>query len=229
MYFVMVIVLNYKDKNMTGFSSTLSGSDLQVEVTKALSEKVVNLVTFTAYDITQFIRKHVGPNIEVVHNQVRQLVHQDMSVTSTYEEFTNDFGGNLVRTYRPLAAIGSKQKKNIQSSGGLPLSVTGTLTVTKGADGGKFICNMEIKSEGRLTVPAVALKQIGVKPYTDVWLTKNKDLLTLSTHTGHTKYRTDKHGSIRLRSKYLLGCKKFKVEVNTKYSPGVVQLIGDRN
>lgn len=231
MCYVMVIVLNYKDNNMAGFSSTLSGLDLESEVKKVIDDKVNDFQTFSAYEITQAVRKSVGPSVEVVHNQVRQLVHQRMNIQGLYEEFDNDYGGVTARSYRPLAAVGSKQKKNTQSTG-LPLSVTGTLTVTKAAPGGKYVCDMTVKSEGRVTVPAVALRQIGVKPYDDVWLTKNKDLLTISTGaaTGHTRYRTDKHGSVRLRSKYLQGCKKFKVEVNkSQHGWGVVQLIGDRN
>ncbi len=203
----------------TGFARVLVGNELVNETSKALNSLRQLGNEFTAHQVTQAVRKSVGPTVEVIHNDVRQIVHNYMNTVTSYEEFSKSYGSTTARAYRP-------RQRTTQVSPAVP--VVKNTGITPATNLGTFVAYMTPKSEGRVTVPASALKKIGVKPNDNVWLTKCNDLLTLSKVTGHTKYVADKHGSIRLRHKYLNGCKKFKVVVKTDSPPGVVQLVGER-
>jgi hypothetical protein len=206
------------------FTSVLVGVPLITEVRKAIDALMKVNEEFTPHQITQKVRQSVGPMVEVVHNDVRSTVLTEMTQYNDYDSYMKDYGnGVTARTYRPLPGVG-KQKKIVHT---LPLHVTGNLQVTKSQkDAGKLIATMTPKSEGRVTVPAAALKKIGVMTGDTVYLTKFNNLLTLSKTTGHTKYKTDKYGSVRLRHKYLQDYTKFSVRLLK--DSNCVQLVGEK-
>ena len=202
------------------FSKVLSGSELFREVKGVIQLFVDKDEHFPPYQETQQIRKNVGPTVEVVHNSVRDEVYNYMSQVSSYERYMKDYGGITATTFRPK----QKKKAPMLLGGTGTLTVTSTNTTTKGSNK----TYMYPKSEGRVTVPASALKQIGVKPGDVVGLTKCKELFTLirGVH-GHDQYKADKHGSIRLRPKRVAGYKRFELKIVQGDTQKIVQLVGE--
>jgi bifunctional DNA-binding transcriptional regulator/antitoxin component of YhaV-PrlF toxin-antitoxin module len=137
--------------------------------------------------------------------------------------------------YRP----NSKQKKvhthvkfpkSHVVSGGLPIKVTGTLSVANKTNKNDDIF-VYPKSEGRVTVPASALKKIGAKPGSKVSLTKANGHITILNDGGkfgHDTYTVDKHTSIRIRKHRVAGFKRFKVSVEHSSKKPVVFLDGEK-
>lgn len=222
--------------SLSSFSKTLTGNSLESEVSKVLNSLFAADKEFTAHEVTREIRNRLGPSVEVVHGDVRNTVHKLMTTNISYENFDKDFGnGTRAMAYRPKTGVASKQKKtqphvkwpksNV-ALGGLPIKVTGTLSVANSANknGDIFVYP---KSEGRVTVPASALKKIGAKPGSKVSLTKANGHITIFNDGGkfgHDRHTVDKHTSIRIRKHRVEGFKRFNVSVKD----GVIYLDGEK-
>lgn len=78
-------------------------SDLEQWVVDALNANLAAKTEFTAFDVTQIIRK-AQPGINVQHQSVRDLVHAYMGTavaTGVYTTEDRDYNGNLAITFVP--------------------------------------------------------------------------------------------------------------------------------
>ncbi len=218
------------------FSRTLTGSELVYNVREAIEFFTKNDSEFTPHQVTQQVRKQVGPTVEVEHGVVRDLVHKEMEHNDDYDSYLKDYGNAKAKTYRPITAgkVRKQKKKSPIMLGGVgtlsvsgPTSTSTTNTTNKGSD----TLYVYPKSEGRVTIPASALKRIGVKPGAIVSLTKSNEYLTVfndSGSFGHDRYTADKYGAIRVRKTRAAGFKRFSLKVDTKAGCKYVQLKGEK-
>lgn len=203
---------------LLNFTKTLSGSELRNEVNKAISSFTDNFVEFTAHDVTAAVRKAVGPTVEVIHNKVRAIVHDVMAGAFQYEEFLKSFGpaGLQARAYR--STVGG-QCVPATGKGTGHVVATGPTIKLPVANISKLAASvathlMQPKSEGRVTVPASALKKTGLYGVTKsgfVYLREDGNNLVIDDSVGNERYKLDKHGSFRLRSNHVKGFKRFAV------------------
>lgn len=193
------------------FNSVLSGVDLDREVRFALSQFVDKQKTFSAHDVSQQIRKNVGLLVEVRHEDVRPIVHDlmfnDMNYNKVFDgtKFVYKSNLNPINGITPIG-VGALQVAS-QNSGQPP--------VTK--DNGSM--NLFPRSEGRVTVPATLLKQIGVQPDDVLFVHVNQNEIRVAkkihSYPHHT-FKADKYGSFRIRKNIVNDYRKFNVRVDSQ-------------
>lgn len=209
------------------FTSTLEGSDLELEVGHVLTDFIRQNKEFTAYEVTQEVRRIVGPTVEVVHKDVRNAVHKMMAIrnqTYGYETFNRDFGSGVVaQAYRPQNVV--KQQVPNPAKGGMLPSVAASIPALFANAFSKAMVSqnighlnklnsdvvMEPKSEGRVTVPSLLMKKAGMygTRIRKVYLREDGDKLVVSDNITGLAYKLDKHGSFRLRSNHVKDYKRF--------------------
>ncbi len=200
------------------FTSVLSGTDLDREVRKALSQYVDKSKSFSAHDITTQVRKNLGDKVEVRHDYVRPIVHDLMFVDANYERVSD--GTKFI--YK------SKTKTLIQPLGIGALQVSSNTQQPPQLIGGSLY--VYPRSEGRVTVPASVLKKVGFKAHDYVRACLfGSNGIEIVKDTGSVvngdKFKLDKYGSFRLRKCYVNGFKKFKIA--TSPTKSLVVLYGE--
>jgi hypothetical protein len=206
------------------FQSTLAGNDLEQEVSGVLNDFMSQNKSFTAYEVTQEVRRIVGPTVEVVHKDVRNTAHKLMGVRATqygYEQYSRDFGSGLVaQGYRPQNVV----KQGLPKSGSLPILLpVGASAMKKFAQGFNNLqvkntaivpadMVMEPRSEGRVTVPSSLMGKAGMYGWTKsgyVYLKEEGDKLIVTDNVTNMVHKLDKHKSFRLRKNLVKDYKKF--------------------
>lgn len=216
------------------FTSTLEGSDLELEVGHVLTDFMRQNKEFTAYEVTQEVRRIVGPTVEVVHKDVRNAVHKMMAIrnqTYGYETFNRDFGSGVVaQAYRPHNIVKQQVPQPAQGpklqgvSVTFPNAAASVPALFANAFSKAMVSQnighlnklnsdvvMEPKSEGRVTVPSLLMKKAGMygTRIRKVYLREDGDKLVVSDNITGLAYKLDKHGSFRLRSNHVKDYKRF--------------------
>lgn len=205
------------------FTSTLEGSDLELEVGHVLTDFMRQNKEFTAYEVTQEVRRIVGPTVEVVHKDVRNAVHKMMAIrnqTYGYETFNRDFGSGVVaQAYRPQNVV-KQQGVSVtfpNAAASVPALFANAFSKAMVSQNIGHLNKlnsdvvMEPKSEGRVTVPSLLMKKAGMygTRIRKVYLREDGDKLVVSDNITGLAYKLDKHGSFRLRSNHVKDYKRF--------------------